>query len=63
MPAYRHYRLDGSGTINEAEWLDAADDDDAVRQARERKLKVPSEVWCRNRRIARIEPHRDNTAR
>ena len=56
MPAYRHYRLDGSGTINEAEWLDAADDADAIRQARERKLNVPSEVWQRSRRIATIDP-------
>jgi hypothetical protein len=60
MPAYRHYRLDGTGNISEAEWLDATDDDDAVRQVRERKLPVPSELWERNRRVARIEPRDDD---
>ncbi len=54
--AYRYYRFDGTGRIREAEWLDAVDDDDAVRQVRERNLPVPSEVWERNRRVARIEP-------
>ena len=55
MPKYRHYRLDGAGNISGAEWLDAADDDDAVSQVRERKLPVPSEVWSGNRLVGRVD--------
>lgn len=55
MPGYRHYRLDGAGNINSAEWLEAADDDDAARQVRDRKLPFVSEIWDRNRLVARIE--------
>jgi hypothetical protein len=55
LPSYRHYRLDGAGNISEAEWIEAADDDDVVRQVRERKLPVGSEIWDRNRRVAKIE--------
>jgi hypothetical protein len=36
--------------------LDATDDEDAVRQVRQRKLACTSEVWDRNRLVARIEP-------
>ena len=56
MPAYRHYRLDGAGNISNAEWFEAADDVDAVRKVREKKLPVPSEVWDRHRRVARVDP-------
>ena len=56
MPAYRHYRLDGTGNISEAEWLEASDDEDAVRQVRERALPMPSEIWDRDRRVARVDP-------
>ena len=53
--AYRFYRLDGAGGISTAEWIDASDDGDAVRQIRERRLPVPSEVWNGRRLVARIE--------
>ena len=56
MPAYRHYRLDGAGSIRTADWLDATDDSDAVRQVRELKLNSVSEIWDRNRLVARVEP-------
>lgn len=55
MPAYRHYRLDGAGRISKAEWFEAADDADAVRQVRDKKLPVASEIWDRNRRVARVD--------
>lgn len=55
MPGYRHYRLDGAGNISSAEWLEATDDEDAVRQVREARLQFTSEIWDRNRLIARIE--------
>jgi hypothetical protein len=56
VPAYRHYRFDGSGSISSAEWLDASDDSDAVRLVCELKLKAVSEIWDRNRLVARVEP-------
>jgi hypothetical protein len=55
LPGYRHYRLDGAGNISSAEWIDATDDDDAVRQVRERRLPFQSEIWDRDRLVARIE--------
>lgn len=55
MPGYRLYRLDGAGNISSADWLEASDDDDALRLVRERKLPVPLEIWDRNRLVARID--------
>lgn len=55
MAKYRHYRLDGAAGINSAEWIEAGDDDEAVRLVRERGLAVASEIWDRNRLVARIE--------
>jgi hypothetical protein len=51
---YRLYRLDGAGKITSAEWLEADDDEHAARQAQQRALDGPYEVWQRNRLIARI---------
>lgn len=55
MPSYRHYQLDGAGNISKAEWIEASDDADAVRQVRERNLPVASEIWSANRRVAKVE--------
>ena len=57
MPAYRHYRLDGAGSIKSAEWLEASDDGDALRQVRALNLPAVSEIWDRNRLVARVDPH------
>ena len=56
MASYRLYRLDGAGKISSAEWLEAADDDEAASQARARAQNGTCEVWDRNRLVARIEP-------
>ena len=56
MPSYRLYRLDGAGKIVSAEWVEAADDDAAVKHARDSDLPVVCEMWDRNRLVARIEP-------
>jgi hypothetical protein len=56
MPKYRHYRLDGAGNINTADWIDAASDEDAVCQVRELNLSTPSEIWSGNRRVGRVDP-------
>ena len=56
MPSYRLYRLDGSGKIVSAEWVDAEDDEAAAQEARDRALPVTCEMWERNRLVARIHP-------
>lgn len=56
LPSYRHYRLDGAGSISSADWLEAADDAEAVRKVRAIKLACVCEIWDRNRLVARIDP-------
>ena len=56
MPAYRLYRVDGAGSILSAEWLEAADDQAALSQARARADGTWCEVWQRDRLVARLEP-------
>ena len=56
MPSYRLYRLDGAGKIMSAEWIEAADDQAAVKHARDQDLSVICEMWDRNRLVARILP-------
>jgi hypothetical protein len=56
LPAYRHYRLDGAGSIKSAEWLEASDDEDALRKVRALDLREGSELWFRNRLVGRVEP-------
>ena len=52
MAEYRVYRLDGSGQISRAEWIEADDDHTAVRKARELKDScVTCEVWQRERLV------------
>lgn len=55
MPAYRHYRLDGQGNIATAQWIEASSDADAIRQIRDKRLPVASEIWSGDRRIARVD--------
>ncbi|HEX2802856.1 MAG TPA: hypothetical protein VHN55_02570 [Sphingomicrobium sp.] len=55
LPGYRHYRLDGAGKINRAEWLDAPNDEEAIAQVRKLRLGAPSEIWNGNRLVARVD--------
>ena len=53
MPAYRLYHLDGSGRVDSAEWVEAADDSAAAVQASKQELKaVSAELWQGKRRVA-----------
>lgn len=55
MAAYRFYCLDGEGRITFAEWIDARDDVDAVRKARDLRLHAPKcEVWQGKRLVATL---------
>lgn len=53
MPAYRLYHLDGSGRVDSAEWLEAADDSNAAALAGKQAMKALSaELWQGKRRVA-----------
>lgn len=53
---YRLYCLDARGQISMAEWIDAADDQDAIRQALALKQNAQMcEVWDGNRLVARLD--------
>lgn len=54
LPTYRLYRLDGAGRISGAEWLEAADDDEARSRARTEFSSGRYELWERYRLIERI---------
>jgi hypothetical protein len=56
VSAYRLYHLDGSGRVDSAEWLEAADDSSAVTHATQVDMKsVSAELWLGNRRVARLD--------
>jgi hypothetical protein len=52
-PTYRLYRLDGAGRISAAEWIEAADDEQAREKARSRWPSDGYELWQRNRLVSR----------
>ena len=51
MPAYRLYRLDGSGKIDSAEWIEADADQAAVDDAHTRFPDGGFELWNGQRLI------------
>ena len=56
MPSYRLYCLDSDGQISFAEYIEAEDDGDAVRQARSLKRAARKcEVWQGNRLVASLD--------
>jgi hypothetical protein len=56
MQRYRIYCLDGAGKIGLAEWIEAIDDADAIRQAHDMKPgALRCEVWLGEQLIATID--------
>ena len=56
MQRYRLYCLDGMGKIGLAEWIEAMDDADAIRQAQEMKPgALRCELWLGKRLVATID--------
>ena len=53
MPNYRLYRLDGAGKIANAEWIEASEDDDALREAKSRADSASFELWQQHRLVQR----------
>jgi len=58
LPTYRLYRLDGTGKIVGAGWIEAEHDDEALRQAQDeaRASGGTYELWERNRLVGRNRP-------
>lgn len=54
MTHYRLYRLDGTGRIAAAEWLEAETDGAAIEASTALKKAWPCELWDRNRFVAKI---------
>ena len=52
MLYYRLYYLDGAGNIENADWLGAMSDEDAIMQAQALRLNVNCELWDHNRLVA-----------
>lgn len=51
LPSYRFYRLDGAGKIIGADWIDAEDDEQALREARNLADGTRYELWDRRRLV------------
>jgi hypothetical protein len=55
MPeTYRIYRLDRANHIVEVEWLNAADDEEAIKAARGMKSSGRREIWRGDRLVATV---------
>ena len=55
MPSYRIYKLDSkSGQRRPGEWLDAADDGEAIELARELSHEARCEVWLQTKLVGII---------
>lgn len=56
MPAYRLYYLDGTGKVSSAEWIEAADDEDAIEKARALCESRRCELWQGQRLVSSFGP-------
>ena len=52
--SYRLYLLDGAGKISTAQWIDAPDDEEAVRQAHAQCAPGKHELWHGRRLVTVI---------
>ena len=55
---YRYYCLDGGGRLHEADWVEAASDQDAVAKVLAMHPGSLCEIWLGNSLVARITPDR-----
>jgi hypothetical protein len=53
--AYRLYRFDGASRIISADWIEAANDAEAIHLARH-ETGLSREVWDRERLVGRVGP-------
>jgi len=55
MASYRLYCMDGAGHIALADWIEAADDDAAIAEARKvRPDAQRCELWLKNELVAKL---------
>ena len=53
LQSFRLYRLDGAGKIVAADWIEAAAEEDALREARIRAAEGRFELWEGRRLVSR----------
>ena len=63
MPAYRAYIIGPDGHFYESVELDCADDDEALKRARELVSEHGVELWQRSRKIALRQERTKNTVK
>lgn len=52
----RYYRLNSTGHLAYAQWLDATNDADAIAQVESKFPRERSEIWQGTRLVARLSP-------
>jgi len=58
MSNYKLYYLDNTGQVVLPDFIEASDDEDAIRQARELKRNaLKCEVWQGHRTVASLDTH------
>jgi hypothetical protein len=58
MTEYRLSCLNEAGKFAKSYDIEAAPDEEAIKEARQLKLPVVCELWERSRMVAKLEPHK-----
>jgi len=58
MKAYRVYSVEDGGRISGDRMIEAENDEEAVFAVRSMQRQFYTEVWHRDRRVAKVPPHR-----
>ena len=58
MRTYQVYSVDERGSISGNRTIEAANDDEAVFAVRSMQRPLETEIWDRDRRVARVPGHR-----
>lgn len=58
MKTYQVYSVDAHGSISGNRTIEAANDDEAVFAVRSMQRPLETEIWDRDRRVARVPGHR-----
>jgi hypothetical protein len=58
MKTYQVYSVDEHGSISGNRTIEAANDDEAVFAVRSMRRPLETQIWDRDRRVARVPGHR-----
>lgn len=58
MKTYQVYSVDENGSISGNRTIEAANDDEAVFAVRSMQRPLETQIWDRDRRVARVPGHR-----